>query len=70
MTTSIPCQLEAHLDAILDGIQHLRKLNLTTVAEYEQALQESRQLLGALALYRHQLTKLEQQQALSLRYAA
>lgn len=68
--TSMLCQLDAHLDNILDGVQHLRQLNLATVAECEQALQESRHLLGALALYRHQLTKLEEQQALQLRYAA
>ncbi len=70
MNTSMSCQLDTHLDAILEGVKHLRQLNLTTVAEYEQALQQSRHLLGALALYRHHLAKLEPQQALSLRYAA
>lgn len=50
-------QLAAHLDHIIDRIQHIREMDLSTDANLQTALQESQDTLGALALYRKMLSR-------------
>ncbi len=45
-------QLAAHLDHIVDRIELIRQMDLSVEANLEQALQQSQDMLGALALYR------------------
>ena len=50
-------QLAAQLDQIVDRIQQIRRLDLSLEANLQQALSESRDTLGALALYRTLLSR-------------
>ncbi len=50
-------QLAAHLDNIVDRIQHIRQMDLSLEANLQTALQESQDTLGALALYRKLLSR-------------
>ncbi len=50
-------QLAAHLDHIVDRIQHIRQMDLSLEANLQMALQESQDTLGALALYRKMLRR-------------
>ena len=50
-------QLAAQLDQIVDRIQQIRQLDLSLESNLQQALTESRDTLGALALYRKLLSR-------------
>ncbi len=50
-------QVAAHLDHIVDRIQHIRQMDLSLEANLQMVLQESRDILGALALYRKLLSR-------------
>ena len=50
-------QLAAQLDQIVDRIQQIRRLDLSLEVNLQQALSESRDALGALALYRNLLSR-------------
>lgn len=52
-----PSQLNAHLESVVDRIQQIRELSLSTEGELELALTETQDMLGALALYRSMLKK-------------
>lgn len=43
---------EAQLTRIVNRLEHLKQYNLSIETEREQALRESEDVLGALALYR------------------
>lgn len=47
----------AHLDRLADRIEHLRELDLALEDELQQALDESRDALGALTHYRRLLRR-------------
>ncbi len=59
-------QLDAQLTGILTRVEHLRTLHLTAEIGLEQALDESRRALGALAQYRHTLQRALQAAAVVL----
>ncbi len=59
-------QLDAQLTGILTRVEHLRTLHLTAEIGLEQALDESRRALGALAQYRHSLQRALQAAAVVL----
>ncbi len=63
-------QLAAHLDNIVDRIQHIRRMDLSLEANLQTALQESRDTLGALALYRKMLSRAADYQQWTPRRAA
>ncbi|MFQ5569337.1 MAG: hypothetical protein ACE5G0_06655 [Rhodothermales bacterium] len=50
-------QLDAQLDNVVNRIQHLRQLDLSLEDNLQQALEESQNMLGALALYRKVLRR-------------
>ena len=50
-------QLASYLDNIVDRIQHIRQMDLSSEANLQTALQESQDTLGALALYRKMLSR-------------
>ncbi len=50
-------RLAAHLDHIVDRIQHIRQMDISLEANLQKALQESQDTLGALALYRKMLSR-------------
>ena len=50
-------QLADQLDQIVDRIQQIRQLDLSMESNLQQALAESRDTLGALALYRKLLCR-------------
>ena len=50
-------QLAAQLDQIVDRIQQIRQLDLSLESNLQQALAESQDTLGALALYRKLLSR-------------
>ena len=50
-------QLAAQLDKIVDRIQQIRQLDLSLESNLQQALAESQDTLGALALYRSLLSR-------------
>jgi len=52
MCSALEVQLGAQLDSLVDHIEHIRRLDLSVEADLSCALQESRAMLGALALYR------------------
>ena len=52
-------QLDAYLDRVVDHIQQLRQLDFTDEDAVEQAMNQSQQVMGALAMYRHQLRHAE-----------
>lgn len=63
-------QLDAYLDRVVHHIQHLRQLDLTDEAAVDQAMTQSQQVMGALAMYRHQLRHAEVHAVPVLRQAA
>ena len=54
-STNIPTPLDAQLSSILARVEHLSHLDLRNDHGIEQALDQSRRVLGALAQYRHLL---------------
>ena len=50
-------QIASHLDHIVDRIEHLRQMDLSVEANLQQALQQSQDMLGALAMYRRMLSR-------------
>jgi len=70
MTTPTTHQLNADLDRVLRCIQDLRQLDCSVDAHLQQALEESRRLLGAITRYRHQLQRLDAWAGLRQRQAA
>jgi len=63
-------QLDAYLDRVVNHIEQLRHLDLTDEDAVEQAMNQSRQVMGALAMYRHQLRHAEAYAMPVLRQAA
>lgn len=63
-------QLEACLERVVNHVRHLRQLDLSVEAELEQALAESRQVLGAIAQYRGLLKKAAPHEGIQQRIAA
>ena len=62
--------LDSHLKGVVNRIQRIRRLNLSVEAECQQALEESNDVLGALALYRGWLRTAAGQGERQQRYAA
>ena len=50
-------QLATHLDHIVDRIEVLRQMDLSLEADLQQALQQSQDTLGAIAMYRKMLSR-------------
>ncbi len=50
-------QLAAQLDSIVDRIQQIRELDLSLESNLQQALNQSQDTLGALAMYRKLLSR-------------
>ena len=69
-TQTAQAQLDAQLASILTRIQSLQYLDLAEETACRQALEESRRLLGAVAVYRHGLEAAALHRASSLRCAA
>ncbi len=66
-----PClQLDVDLDRVMHRLRHLQQLDLSVEANLQQALDESLQLLGAIALYRHSLREIEACKEMRQRRAA
>ena len=63
-------QLNAYLDRIVNNIQQLRQLDFSDEAAVEQAMAQSQQVMGALAMYRHQLRHVEARAPQPMRQAA
>ncbi len=63
-------QLAAHLDHIVDRIEHIRQMDLSLEANLQTALQESQDTLGALALYRKMLSRAADYEKWMPRHAA
>ena len=63
-------RLDAHLARIADRIEHLRELDLALEDELQQALDESRDALGALTHYRRLLSRAADYAPRSLRRVA
>ena len=71
MRTHTDTRLDACLDSIADHIEHLRTLDLMAEADLEQALDETRQMLGAVVMYRSLVQRCEAEpQTYPLRLAA
>ena len=56
MYTLNESQLAGQLDTIVDRIQQIRTLDLSLESDLQQALAQSQDTLGALAMYRHRLS--------------
>ena len=63
-------QLDAYLDNVVNRVQQLRQLNLFTEAERQRALEEIRDVQGALAMCRGLLRSAETCRASRQRRAA
>lgn len=50
-------QLATHLEHIVARIERLREMDLSVEATVQQALQQSQDTLGALAMYRKMLSR-------------
>ena len=59
MNAHTDTQLDTYLDRIVNHIQQLRHLDLTTDAAVEQAMNQSQQVMGTLAMFRRQLQRTE-----------
>ena len=70
MFTERATQLDTYLDRVVNHIQQIRKLDLSEDAGFEQALAQSREVMGALALYRRHLERAESYATHSLLQAA
>ncbi len=57
MCTQTTYRLDSQLDNVVTRIQHLRQLDLSLEANLQQALEESQNMLGALAMYRKLLRR-------------
>ena len=56
-------QIDSYLERVVDRARDLRQLNLSAEAGILQALEESQNLLASIAMYRHQLKTMAQQQS-------
>ena len=63
-------QLDTYLDRIVNNIQQLRQLDFTDEAAVEQAMAQSQQVMGTLAMYRHQLRHTKARTPQPMRQAA
>ena len=70
MYTPTATQLEAYLDRVINHIQEVRQLSLSTDADRQRTLEEIRDVQGALALYRQLLRRFEAPGAVQPRLAA
>ncbi len=70
MYTPTAIQLDAYLDRVIGRIQEVRQLTLATDADRQRALEEMRDVQGALALYRQLLQCFEAPGAVQPRLAA
>ena len=70
MYTPTATQLDTYLDRVIDHIQQVRQLTLSTDAERQHALDEVRDVQGALALYRQLLRRFEAPGTVQPRLAA
>lgn len=52
-------QLAGCLDSIVQHVEHMQQLDLSQEADLDQALTESREVLGALVMYRELLQRLD-----------
>ena len=57
MYTLNESQLASQLDKIIDRIQQIRALDLSLESNLQQALTQSQDTLGALAMYRQRLSR-------------
>ena len=55
-------QLDAYLDRVIGRIRDLRQLNLSAESGLYEALEESQNLMASLAIYRHMLKNVEEQE--------
>lgn len=58
-------QLDAYLDRVVRRARHIRQLNLSTEGCLHQALEESQSLLASIAMYRHLLKRMDEQEKLA-----
>ena len=70
MYTPTATQLDTYLDRVIDQIQEVRQLTLSTGAERQHAMDEIRDVQGALALYRQLLQRFETPNVVQTRWAA
>ena len=70
MYTPTPTQLDAHLDRVIHRIQEVRTLSFSTEESCQRALEEIRDVQGALAVYRQLLRRSEMTGAFQPRLAA
>ena len=70
MNASAETQLAAFLDRVVNHIQQLRQIDFTDAAAVDQAMNQSQQVMGALAMYRHQLRNAEAHALPLMRQAA
>ena len=70
MPAPVQASLDACLERILQRIDHLRHLDLDEEAGVQDALDESRELMGLLALYRAALQRAPSPAPQRLRHAA
>ena len=56
-------RLDSQLGEVLHRVRRMRELDLSTEQERDQALEESRCILGAIARYRHWLEEIERTEA-------
>ncbi len=70
MTAPNEIQLDSYLDRVVNHIQQLRQIDFSDEAAVAQAMNQSQQVMGALAMYRHQLRNVEERVMPALRYAA
>ena len=70
MYTPTATQLDTYLDRVIGRIQEVRQLTLATDAERQCALDEIRDVQGALALYRQLLQCFEAPGAIQPRLTA
>ena len=70
MYTPTATQLDAYLDRVVNHIQQLRQIDFSDEAAVEQAMNQSQQVMGTLAMYRHQLRNAEAHGMPMMRQAA
>ena len=70
MYTLNESQLASQLDKIVDRIQQIRALDLSLESNLQQALTQSQDTLGALAMYRQRLNRVADYNRMPHRRAA